>query len=582
MITSKVDNFGGTPMLFVNGEPIVPMAYITYFQEKNNYRQFAEQGYRLFSVQMMFSTRSVNEESGLPPFQEGIYENGEPNYDIIDRNFQRILDVCPDAYIFPRVNVNLSRKWEREHPEELCFKKYSEDYCACFASEIWADEVKRLLTDFITYIETKGYRDRIVGYQISGGNTEEWFPLGPNAGDGKRAREAFKTYCEKNNIVLSEEEQNWFELSDVTEETLAHTPIPYKRFFSELMARRVIEFASVAKAITGYRLAIGSFYGYTFTCYDWPSCHHALKKVLESDSVDFLCSPMDYSELRKPGYDVCNMLPLDSLKLHHKLYFAENDSRTHLTKGPNDLPRYNSPLFLGPEKEIALEVLKMHFSRALTHGHAMWWFDMWGGWYDDPDYLKLLGKCREIYKDSMKKRRGSCAEVAVFIDEHVWSECTSDDWYVPADAKPTLGLTGTPYDIYLASDFEQVFRNYKALVFVIPKETEQISACIKIAEKAKIPNYRFTHECVRVDENNHWIVEPAGMVEFYKKAGVLVYTNLPAVVYASDSFVFLHTARDGRYDFHIGDKKNLKDLFTGKEYSFPCDLKFGQSYLFEK
>ena len=71
MIHSKIERVGGTPMLVVNGETIIPMAYITYFQEKNCYKEFAQKGYNLFSVQMMFATRSVNEESGLPPFQEG-------------------------------------------------------------------------------------------------------------------------------------------------------------------------------------------------------------------------------------------------------------------------------------------------------------------------------------------------------------------------------------------------------------------------------------------------------------------------------------------------------------------------------
>ena len=582
MIHSKIERVGGTPMLVVNGETVIPMAYITYFQEKNCYKEFAQKGYNLFSVQMMFATRSVNEESGLPPFQEGIYEKDEPDYSIIDRNFRRILDVCPDAYIFPRVNVNLPRKWERDHSDELCFGKYSDYRCACFASDEWAGEVKRLLKDFIAYIETKDYCDRIVGYQISGGNTEEWFPLGPDGGDGKRAREAFSIYREKNHIILNNEEVSWFETEIHDEDGVKNTPKAYKRFLSELMAQRVIEFTNAAKEMTQNRLAVGSFYGYTFSCYDWQSCHHALKKILESDSVDFLCSPMDYSELRKPGFDVCNMLPLDSLKLHNKLYFAENDTRTHLTKGPNDLPRYNSPLFLGPEKSIALEVIKMHFSRALTHGHAMWWFDMWGGWYNDDDYLRLMGRCHSIYEASMTKDRRSSAEVAVIIDENVWSECVSDDWYVPADAKPTLGLTGAPYDIYLASDFEKIYKSYKAIVFVIPAKTELINKCINTAKQNNVAYYEFTHRCVQLDENNHWIVNPEDLVSFYKKSGVHVYTNLPAVVYASDSYVFLHTAKQGIYDFGFDGKKNFKDLFTGENYTFPCEMEFGKSYLFEK
>ena len=48
MIHSKIERVGGTPMLVVNGETIIPMAYITYFQEKNCYKEFAQKGYKLF------------------------------------------------------------------------------------------------------------------------------------------------------------------------------------------------------------------------------------------------------------------------------------------------------------------------------------------------------------------------------------------------------------------------------------------------------------------------------------------------------------------------------------------------------
>ena len=87
---------------------------------------------------------------------------------------------------------------------------------------------------------------------------------------------------------------------------------------------------------------------------------------------------------------------------------------------------------------------------------------------------------------------------------------------------------------------------------------------------------------MQLDENNHWIVNPEDLVSFYKKSGVHVYTNLPAVVYASDSYVFLHTAKQGIYDFGFDGKKTFKDLFTGENYTFPCEMEFGKSYLFEK
>ena len=95
----------------------------------------------------------------------GIFDHGI-HFEVFDREVRRILDVCPDAMIFPRINCSLTREWEDAHPDELCdtVRRY------CFASDAWAKETERLLTDFIRYVQASDYTDNIVGYQIAGGN----------------------------------------------------------------------------------------------------------------------------------------------------------------------------------------------------------------------------------------------------------------------------------------------------------------------------------------------------------------------------------------------------------------------------
>ena len=36
------------------------------------------------------------------------------------------------------------------------------------------------------------------------------------------------------------------------------------------------------------------------------------------------------------------------------------------------------------------------FWEGLTGGIGTWWFDMWGGWFNDPDYLGLIEKTTKI------------------------------------------------------------------------------------------------------------------------------------------------------------------------------------------
>lgn len=66
MIYSSVETKNGIPYLTVNGNEISSNAYITYFTEKASYDQFADAGYKLYSVPLFFASQTINESSGIP------------------------------------------------------------------------------------------------------------------------------------------------------------------------------------------------------------------------------------------------------------------------------------------------------------------------------------------------------------------------------------------------------------------------------------------------------------------------------------------------------------------------------------
>ena len=113
-----------------------------------------------------------------------------------------------------------------------------------------------------------------------------------------------------------------------------------------------------------------------------------------------------------------------------------------------------------------------------------------------------------------------------------------------------------------------------SIVFIIPEMTAKASQNIGIAKENNIPHLLYTPESIQM--------KPEEMMEFFKKSGVRVYANRPCVVYCSQSYLFLHSADEGEYDFSDGKKRTFVDMFTKKQYTFPCVLKSGQSYLFER
>ena len=117
MLISRVETVGGVPTLTVNGQPIAAAAYITYFCDQAHYRDFAAAGYRLFSVPVYFAGQSASNCVALPPDGRGVYDpiysGGAPDYEAADRRIREILEVCPDGWIFPRLDISLRSEERR-------------------------------------------------------------------------------------------------------------------------------------------------------------------------------------------------------------------------------------------------------------------------------------------------------------------------------------------------------------------------------------------------------------------------------------------------------------------------------------
>ena len=556
MVTSKVDLYNGAPALYINGKVCESVAYITYMTENSRYDDFAEAGYKLFSMPVYFGYNRLNEQSGAYVFTKGIFDNGKANFDIFDADVEKILASCPDAYIFPRVCVNQSENWEAEHPDEVCeLDPETHRHRASMASDVWSETIKGQLSEFVAHIESSNYRDHIAGYQIAGGNTEEWFPMFSNTSiSGKRAEEKYAAYLEENKL----------ERCDAS----------FYRFYSNLVASRIREFAAHVKALTDRRLAVGTFYGYIFECTARALGHFAAKSVLDCDDIDFICSPVGYCTARAAGEDHPYMVPLASIKKRGKLYFSENDTRTHLTRAFCDNPRYNTPIWFGPDCETTMEIMKMHEARTIVNRHAAWWFDMWGGWYADERYMNMLKKLRDVREEIKDLPQKSVAEVAIFVDEA--SYFGLEDMSISGKVslvRRQLGKTGVPYELYLAQDAEEVASKYKAVLVLNSADTPESIAVIDAAKSAGVA-------CLNVTAENADMTA-SELREFLRGAGVHIYCERDAVIYANESFVFLHTCSDGEFAIDLGKDNDaiLRDVMTGEIYDNSIAREKGKSFI---
>ena len=169
-------------------------------------------------------------------------------------------------------------------------------------------------------------------------------------------------------------------------------------------------FASIVKEETNHTQIVGSFYGYTFESNNTVLFgSHGLRRLLDSPNLDFFSSPNAYTQNRAFGIDWADMVPVDSLKLHGKLAFIECDIRTYLTTSiqsarpgryPDDIYKTanGTSVWEGPSTaELSREALRKCFAHQISKASAVWWFDMWGGWYHDPLLMAELKSMKEIY-----------------------------------------------------------------------------------------------------------------------------------------------------------------------------------------
>ena len=586
-IYSEIKDCGGQPTLYINGEPHAAVAYMTYLEKFNEYDDFAAAGYKFFSVPVLFSGRWISITDGLTPFKKGIFDvKGEPDFSLFDEAVEKILEVCPDAYIIPRVNISMPLWWEKENPDELNYK----DGAPCresFYSEKWRDDASQFLREFTQYTNSSKHASHIVGYQIAGGNTEEWFHFDMNGGYGERAKPAFKAFLEEYypeieykglpDLTLLNKKADYFK-----DEYLSR----YIEFANFKVAEAISHFAQIVKEETGNNVVVGTFYGYTLEVTNSLQGNHALNYILKDPNIDFICSPNSYIGTRSPGLDWTEMYPADSIRLHGKMCFQECDIRTHLTQVLSEKDPSTDPygLLEAPvwhpraSKFQAVNEIRKSFARQLIKGNALWWFDMWGGWYADEDIMNEMADYRSIYEQSITDAdRGSKAEVAVFVDESAYKYLTDGSLRnIFHSQRSELGLMGAPYDIYDVYDFEEVYSKYKAVILLSNAKTVYMENARNLCEEKNVP-YIMTStlkEKFTVSE----------LRAFCKTNGVHIYCETDDIIYVNENYICIYAVTGGEKTLDLGRERNVSELlggtYQGSTDTVTVEMQEGETILF--
>lgn len=573
------------PRLFINGELYPPFAYMSYLGEEKFYAEMAGAGLHLYNIPAYLGDRGINSSSGIGPFRPAIWTgNGQYDLSSIKKDFEEILKADPMAKVIIRIHLDPPAWWEKEHPDEVCALPGGGSLRTSFFSRKWQRDAGKALKHCVKTLLNSPYAAHLAGIHVAGGFTEEWFYhfkdefhdesevrlasfrdwLRDKYGNKRALRQAwkdskadFKTAAPAN-ISGAEKEKHWRDAGD-------QKYFDTFDFHAETMAEHINFFTRIVKKASNGCLLTGAFYGYHYFVTDPRRGHGALAKVLENPYLDYLSSPNDYR--RRAGEDWPPMAAIRSVQLHGKLWLAENDTRTSITtllkdRAPEIDPPgdyYSSGVWHGPEDmQTSKALLLKNLGRMLAYGYGGWWFDMWGGWFSDPELLAVIRQGQEFFKHYPSAAVEEMEpEVAVVVDERLqfWDKSYGSLTRQILGNRYALGKTGAPYDLYLRSDLDKIpAGKYKVVWLMGISDLSQGEQ--SIIERIHPVLFMHTDNSGTVvhagqasqprifEEKLAWKAE--SLAELWDQAGVHRYGQAGDIIYAGRGWLVIHSVSGGK------------------------------------
>ena len=618
------------------------IAYRSFWPQERYNRQFADAGVKLVFIYPSNTICSLNVPySNYPQIWTG---PGEYNWKSLDDHIGDVLKWNPAAKLMVMIDLNTPAWWVRSHGGDKDFLRLAEEKPGakkmphravgaggadsfCHLAEVsLRDDYKRDATEymraFLDYTESK-YKDKIVTYQLSAGGTCEWYDW-QRGKPGPLKHAAFAKWMGRPGLEVPEDREQ-------TAHGLFYDPvkdadkIAYWKFHNGVIADVMLEFAAEAKEIIRDRVPLGTFHGYLMELAEHRLLfegHLAFDRTFQSPLLGYNTEPADYRNRRgggTGGFLYC----IDSLFANGKGSWHEVDHITHvLADGKiNDRPIPGHSQAFQTEAET-IGGLRREFAMAMIHGSHLWWFDMFGGWFDDPVIMTNMKKMIAISERFADTGPGR-AEVAVLADA---DSMYYVDGHSPLSGKILRDLqfamfgAGVPWRCYSFADLpkldmspfkvvilpnlfvvtpkkrkllqEKLFRDDKTIVLTFapgiitggkydPANIEKL-ADVKVADVDLESRPQEAIHRQRDGWTSVFLTRPemtsSLLRGIFHRAGVHIYLDAGDPFYANDELIALHSGEGGPRTFRLPEPRTVTELFEDRPVSDVPVLEFTETF----
>lgn len=525
-LIATVEEYNGVPTLMINGVPQSPVMYLR--PDLESYLQTDAESYISESTFNLYITYQGNIGNGKTPEQLW-KEDGSIDFEKFDQSIKDLLAVNGDGLVMVNIGMHAPDWWLKQNPGHEVYSdkagvntdKDIKSNFVSFASEKYKIESGEILSRLIAHMKTQSYYNRVYGIKLSAGEGNEMMTKGSGAywmpDYSDVAKERFKSWVKDkyktisvlqeayNDYTITFDDVNAPSFDDrlkssddpntIYDAKTQRLIIDYNLFLNDMSTDCLLYWAKITKESVENEKIVGAYNGYVwvFGSYDGQAKTHSfIQKVLKSEYIDFIASPINYNE-RTIGESSTFMAMIDSAQAYGKLYIAEQDNRTFLTDGNTGYSwnaQWDGQVGETHTPEDTINQYKRDFANTFVNGVGYWYYDMQGGWINDKQIYDLMAEEKRIYDNSLKiQNKSYLNEVAVFVDDYTYSYAKIDTLenspHVLFDAlfvrqRLSLAKMGCGYDTYYMSSLaDGKVKPHKVNIFLSPFEiTEKTSAAI--------------------------------------------------------------------------------------------------------
>lgn len=447
----------------IDGKLYAPLSFKSFRPNPQNIAEFYQAGVRLFSV----LSSGIICALGVPYSRFGESWVGENRYDFsaVDRQMDLFIENAPDGYFAPMFQLD-TRPWYLEaHPEAP--NSFTHLSWAAYNAE-WKRAAADYLKAVIRHCEEK-YGDRIYGYFILGGMTTEWLAHPDKEASHPLKEKGYRLFRGDERAALPTK-QELDSTGRVFLEPDEENVLAARRFHAETIADLVLYFAGEAQSVIKHKKLLGCYYGYLLHLgneYLFNAGHLGYEKVFLSPDIDMISSPSDY-HLRRLTDPSGFMVTQKTLDAHNKLYFLEFDHITHVaptmisepcadTAGNSCLKEIPGAKSKCKSEIESLNLMWRDYVLCYANGAAMWWFDMFDGWFRSENMMSAIARMIGLHETLRERDKASVAEIAVYAEGESMYHVRKTSRIATvalAGMNRALAEIGAPYDLYSVVDLD--------------------------------------------------------------------------------------------------------------------------------